>query len=75
MKPDFTYKIGWILVIMVLVITGPQPEARTVGGPKAVLPETSFDFGSVHEGEDVRHPFVLQNKGDAPLVITDVKTD
>ena len=69
--------------MMVLVITGrsfaaepkAEPETRVASGPNAVVPETSFDFGAVHEGEDVRHLFVIENKGDAPLVLLDVKTD
>ena len=52
-----------------------SPGAIAFGGPLAIVPETSFDFGAVHEGEDVRHPFVIENKGDAPLVLLDVKTD
>lgn len=38
-------------------------------GPKLVLPETSFDFGSVPQGQKVVHEFVLQNQGDADLTI------
>jgi len=43
-------------------------------GPKAVAPTESYDFGTVLEGNDVLHDFVIQNKGDAPLDIKDVRT-
>ena len=49
--------------------------AETIDIPIAVLPENKHDFGAVHEGEEVRHDFILQNKGTAPLEIIDVKTD
>ena len=61
------------LLVMALALAGSG--AIAFGGPLAIVPETSFDFGAVHEGEDVRHPFVIENKGDAPLVLLDVKTD
>mgnify|MGYP006284944315 CR=1 FL=1 len=43
-------------------------------GPKAVAPTEGYDFGTVLEGNDVLHDFVIQNKGDAPLDIKDVRT-
>lgn len=43
------------------------------GTPKAVIENTSHDFGAVYEGVDVIHDFVIQNKGDADLEVTDVK--
>lgn len=49
--------------------------AETPAGPKAFLTETQYHFGAVPEGEKVRHPFILQNRGTAPLTIIDVKTD
>lgn len=39
-------------------------------GPRLVLPESSFDFGSVPQGQRVVHEFVLQNKGDTDLTIS-----
>ena len=66
----------WVFTLscfMALALAGSG--AIAFGGPLAIVPETSFDFGAVHEGEDVRHKFVIENKGDAPLVLLDVKTD
>lgn len=42
--------------------------------PLAVVENSVFDFGSVYEGVDVIHDFVIQNKGTADLEVTDVKT-
>ena len=49
--------------------------AKTSPGPKLFLPETTYEFGEIHEGEKVRHHFVMQNKGASSLEIIDVKTD
>ena len=47
---------------------------ESVGGiPKAVFPEMTHDFTSVMEGEDIKHDFVIENHGDAPLIIEKVK--
>ncbi len=42
--------------------------------PTAFLPETQWEFESVVDGTAVVHDFVIQNKGDAPLNISKVKT-
>jgi hypothetical protein len=50
-------------------------EQVTSGSPQLFVPETKFEFGEVHEGEAVRHQFILKNKGSSALTIKDVKTD
>ena len=35
-----------------------------------MVEQPTFDFGEAESGSDVRHTFVLQNAGDAPLEIT-----
>ena len=42
--------------------------------PTAILPVTQWEFESVVDGTAVVHDFVIQNKGDAPLNISKVKT-
>lgn len=49
--------------------------AQSPDGPELFISETRYNFGAVHEGEDVRHHFILKNKGASPLSIIDVKTD
>lgn len=42
--------------------------------PKIELSETSFDFGSIYQGEEVVRTIVLRNAGDDTLVIQKVKS-
>ena len=42
--------------------------------PKAVLPESIHVFEPVVEGMLVSHNFILENKGNAPLIIESIKT-
>jgi len=49
--------------------------AKSPAEPKLFLPETTYEFGEIHEGEDVQHHFIMKNKGTSPLEIIDVKTD
>ncbi|MBI5766278.1 MAG: DUF1573 domain-containing protein [Verrucomicrobia bacterium] len=49
-----------------------QSTPRT-GGPRLEIAAPVHDFGSVPQGEAVRHDFKLRNTGDAPLEIVDVK--
>jgi len=44
-----------------------------VVGPKLSVPEKSFDFGDINEGDVVKHTFTIYNTGDDLLVIKDVK--
>ncbi len=42
--------------------------------PVLSLPETVFNFGTVFQGETVRHTFIVSNSGDAPLTIDKVNS-
>jgi Protein of unknown function (DUF1573) len=41
---------------------------------KITMEETDFNFGSVNEGDVVKHTFKLKNVGNQPLLITDIRT-
>lgn len=43
--------------------------------PKAVVPESIYRFDPVDEGTDIQHDFVIENRGQAPLVIEKVQPD
>jgi hypothetical protein len=43
--------------------------------PVAVISETDYRFTPVLEGNDIVHDFVVQNTGDAPLSIINVRSD
>jgi hypothetical protein len=38
------------------------------------IDESVFDFGEISKDEAASHEFVIHNEGDAPLVISEVKT-
>ncbi len=42
---------------------------------EAFMPERTFNFESVWDGDTVTHDFILINKGTAPLEITKIETD
>jgi len=57
-----------------LGLTAPAPGlAKT--SPKMVLQETTFDFGTLQEGQPLTHTFVIENRGGEPLKIEDVDPD
>jgi hypothetical protein len=43
--------------------------------PNAVFPQLKFEFGSVYEGTEIKHDFVVENTGEAPLVIKNIRPD
>lgn len=52
------------------------PEAPKVDPNKVTqmaFQETSFDFGTVEEGEKVNHTFKFKNTGDKPLIISNAR--
>ncbi len=68
-------KIFSLLLIIAMAVFGlASPVQADTGLPVAVIESNVYDFGAVYEGADVIHEFVIQNKGDADLEITDVKT-
>ncbi|MCF8026539.1 MAG: DUF1573 domain-containing protein [Desulfobacteraceae bacterium] len=44
------------------------------GAPRAVVDEKNHDFGTAYAGDDVFHTFVIENPGDAELLIKSVRT-
>ncbi len=46
------------------------PASPALAAPQAVVAETSFRFGRVARGTLVRHDFVLENHGNAALILT-----
>lgn len=49
------------------------PEQKAAA-PKAVLPEESFNFGTITPGQPVAHDFILKNDGKSPLIIRKIST-
>ena len=70
------FSVLLILFLTLLFWHGSHPvgaEASAV--PGIFLPEVHFEFPPVFDGQEVRHDFVVRNKGTSPLDIRDVKTD
>ncbi len=56
------------------VVNAFSDEKKTVSnGPEMVVPEPSYTFEQVLEGEEVLHDFIIQNKGTSDLIIKKVK--
>ena len=47
---------------------------QTPPSSSVFVPENRYTFPTVIDGTEVTHDFIIQNKGDAPLVIEKVKT-
>lgn len=53
-------------------VESPAAAVPTAGprlGPRAVLADPVFDWGSVEEGAEIVHAFVLRNEGDELLQV------
>lgn len=71
-KSCFIIAMGCGFALMAAVSFG--KESRVKQSPAAYFPETHYQFTSVLEGTEIRHDFVIRNRGDAPLRIVNVKT-
>ena len=66
-----------ILVLVCALWSGLQVwgvEAVAAEVPAVVLPAPAFEFKPVPEGAEVKHDFIVQNRGDGLLKIAEVKT-
>jgi hypothetical protein len=71
---DITKSAYRALILMLLLLGAPLAAAATLG-PKAQVPETTFDFGEIFEDRELTHTFVIKNIGDALLEIKDIDSD
>jgi hypothetical protein len=53
----------------------PVLESKASASPSIFVPEPRYEFAPVVDGREITYDFVIQNKGDAPLIIERVKTD
>jgi len=49
--------------------------AEGAAAPVAVFPEREYAFGSIDEGVEIKHDFIIENQGQAPLEIKKVQPD
>ncbi|MGA7579369.1 MAG: DUF1573 domain-containing protein [Desulfobaccales bacterium] len=63
----------WVaLVFWTVQFFLPKALLAAEAAPRAVLTETSHDFGQIFEDRELTHTFVIRNTGQAPLEILDV---
>ncbi len=62
-----------LLVFFILIL--PTPNPALANSSKLYIPDPSYDFGQIPQGQTVEHVFVLKNSGKAPLEILSVTPD
>ncbi len=66
--------LGLIVGLALLIQAGGAwAEKDTV--PVAVFPELKYDFDTIDEGVEIKHDFIVENQGRAPLEIKKVQPD
>ncbi|MCF8095696.1 MAG: DUF1573 domain-containing protein [Desulfobacteraceae bacterium] len=66
-------KIRIFVLLLAAAVLGLGTVAAS-GAPRAVVDEKNHDFGTAYAGDDVFHTFVIENPGDAELLIKSVRT-
>lgn len=54
---------------LILQLVIPSASAEEIKRSKLVIPAPTYDFGTVNQGAEVNHDFVIKNEGNADLVI------
>ena len=67
-------RFALILVIGLFVLPAMAQEDAPVVGAYLVFDESEFDFGDIHQGDQVEHIFKFQNQGTEPLILSNVAT-
>lgn len=63
-----------VLLFSCLVLLSANPVlGEDKQGPKAVISDPEFNFKEVKQGETVEHAFTIQNQGDLPLRVLNVR--
>lgn len=66
-----------ILAILLLTVSAvfaqEKPQAPKTDGPVITLEETTYDFGTITQGDVVEHIFKFTNTGNQPLIITNIQ--
>lgn len=62
-----------LAALLAFAAAAPRAPAATLA-PKAVCPETEYDFGEMENTETVEHDYVVRNEGTLPLELLNVRT-
>lgn len=68
-------RIQSVLIAMLVAVAVSAAGAAASGspGPRIYLPEPTFDFGTVREGDQPEHVFEIKNVGNDTLIISQVR--
>ena len=70
------YLSVWMMLTAGHLLAGvTTPSSGDKIAPKAMFLKLNHDFGEVFEGQDIKYDFVVENRGDAPLVIKNIRPD
>jgi hypothetical protein len=69
------YGLMFIVAAMGLALTVIFQLPATAAQPKAVIPQTTHDFGEALQDKEFSHTFIVKNAGKAPLKILEVDPD
>lgn len=64
-----TRLVALVGVAVGIVLSFGTRDVSADSGPVLRIPEASYDFGSVPQGQRVEHEFVIKNEGDSDLII------
>ena len=68
------YILSLLLIGSAFVTLAQTDDAEPLTGAKIQFAESSFDFGDIVQGDKVEHVFELENTGNEPLILSDVRT-
>ena len=66
-------KVSCLCVVVSLVLSVLMVADASCGQPKALMPETTWDFGKVPQGDVVSHSYWIKNIGTDTLRIIKVR--
>jgi len=73
MKTKYLLLIANLFFVVSTILAQDEAE-EALTGPKIYFAEKSYDFGDISQGDKVEHVFELENTGNEPLILTDVRT-
>ena len=67
--------VFFISISFLLPLSSPALAGTGQAPPRLVIKSTQIDAGTVVEGAAIRHTFLFQNRGNGPLILSDVRAD
>ncbi|MBN1907831.1 MAG: DUF1573 domain-containing protein [Deltaproteobacteria bacterium] len=73
MKLNISYFLYTLMIFSILLTAGVP--GTTFSAPAGFVDEKLFNFGTILEGTDVPHNFIIENRGDSTLRVLKVKSN